>query len=92
MHDLERLLKKEFGLASSPNLVDPMEWFSAFSLIKNKDCAARSALIKLAMTPISVFSPDWFADPVDQTKLTAVSITNFWVGACLLAAERPGLP
>jgi hypothetical protein len=85
MHDLERLLKKEFGLSSSSNLVDPMEWFSAFSLVKNKDCAARSALIKLAMTPISVFPPDWFADPAAQTKPTAVSIANFWVGACLLA-------
>jgi hypothetical protein len=86
MHDLECLLKKEFGLASSRNLVDPMEWFSAFSLIKNKDCAARSELIKkLAMTPISVFSPDWFSDPVEQTKLAAVSIANVRVGAHLLA-------
>jgi hypothetical protein len=37
------------------------------------------------MPPISVFSPNWFADPAAQTKLTAVSITNFWVGAYLLA-------
>jgi hypothetical protein len=84
-HDLERLLRKEFGPASSPKLVDPQEWFSAFSLIKNKDWAARSTLIELAMTPNSVFSPYWFADPADQTKLTAVSIANFWVGAHLLA-------
>jgi hypothetical protein len=82
MYDLERHLRIKFGI-NTDKLVDPKDWVASFKTHR-KDQQARSTLIKLALTPITVFGKDWFVDTA-QTKLIASSITNFWVSAYRLA-------
>jgi hypothetical protein len=61
MHDLERHLRNKFGINTDKHLADPKEWMAAFKKHR-KDLPTRSTLIRLAITPISVFGPDCFAD------------------------------
>jgi hypothetical protein len=73
----------KFGIDTARNHADPKEWMAAFKLhISNKQ--VKDTLIKLAITPISVFTEEWFADP-KRSRLLASSVTNFWVGAYRLA-------
>jgi hypothetical protein len=79
MHDLERLYRSKLKLPKSPVEIDPLTWMKSFSTHKNNP-EVFSTVIKLAITPISVFSKDTFADP-KQKKLTSSAVTNFWAGA-----------
>ena len=58
MHDLENHFRRKFGITSSRSTVDPKEWAAGFNTIKDTAGKARDTLLKLAITPISVFSPD----------------------------------
>ena len=79
MHDLERLFRSKLNLPKSPVEIEPHTWLKAFSAHKNNP-EVFSTVIKLALTPISVFSKDTFADQ-KQKKLTSSAVTNFWAGA-----------
>lgn len=83
MHDEERRLKIAFGINSHGKLVEPKEWIRGFRLF-NKNKLTKSMLIKLALTPISVFAQDMFADK-SKTKLISCSVTNLWISAYILA-------
>ena len=84
MHDLERHLRNEFGIDTSKKHADPKVWMEGFIKIKHIAGTARNTLLKLAMTPISVFSAEWFVDSA-KTQLISSSVTNFWIGAYRLA-------
>jgi hypothetical protein len=79
MHDLERHLRIKLKLPNSPTEVDPKAWNKAF-LTHQTNHEVFATAVKLALTPISVFSKDMFADQ-KQKKLIASSVTNFWAGA-----------
>jgi hypothetical protein len=79
MHDLERHLRLKFGL----KVADAKEWMAGFKK-HSKDPKARHTLIRLAKTPLSVFTKDLFADP-KRTKLTTSSLTTFWLSAYRIA-------
>ena len=61
MHDLEQLLRSKLNLPKSPVEIEPHTWLKAFSAHTNNH-EVFSTVIKLALTPISVFSKDTFAD------------------------------
>jgi hypothetical protein len=84
MHDRERHLRLELGFDMSQKITHPKEWTTAFGKIKNTPGKARDTLLKLAVTPINVFSSDWFSDP-GRTKMISASVTNFWIGAYRIA-------
>jgi hypothetical protein len=79
MHDLKRRFRSKLKLPKSRVKIEPHTWLKAFSAHKNNP-EVFSTVIKLALTPISVFSKDTFADP-KQKKLTSSAVTNFWAGA-----------
>jgi hypothetical protein len=81
MHDRERHFRLKL-LVNSPQEADPNDWKLAFSTCKDR--TVRAIIIKLAITPISVFGEEWFADP-EQKRLKSSSATNFWIGAYRLA-------
>jgi hypothetical protein len=83
MHDKERRLKIIFGINAHGKLIDPKEWIDKFKRFgKNK--LAKSMLIKLALTPITVFAQDVFADE-SKTKLIPCLVTNLWISAYRIA-------
>ena len=80
MHDLERHLRIKFGLDATRHHVEPQAWKNAFNSIKDQPGKARDTLLRLALTPISVFNRECFQDDA-KTKLISSSIPNFWIGA-----------
>jgi hypothetical protein len=51
----------KFGIQSSIKLPDPKDWVAGFKN-HSQDKQARSILIQLAFTPISVSGDKWFED------------------------------
>jgi hypothetical protein len=84
MHDCERRLRIELGIDNSEKHIDPKKWLAAFANIQDTEGDARDTLLKLAMTPISIFGPEWFGNQ-ERTKMISSSVTNFWIGAYRLA-------
>ena len=86
LHDVEGRYRIKFGLKDSK---DPKDWMAGFHKFR-KDEKVRQLVIKLALTPISVFGKEWFADP-EQTKLKSCSLTILWVSVYRIAG-RPWAP
>ena len=79
MHDLERHLRTKLNLARSPVEIDPHSWSKA-SMEYRDNHEVFSTIVKLALTPISVFRKDMFSDHT-QKQLMASAVAHFWVGA-----------
>jgi hypothetical protein len=79
MHDLERHLRIKLQLAKSPSEVDPTAWLNAFTAHQNNH-KVFATVVKLALTPISVFSKDMFADP-KQKKIDRFVCHSFLGGS-----------
>jgi hypothetical protein len=84
MHDQEQKLKKTLGLKHTSNAVPIKDWITGFKK-SIKDPSVQAILIKLALTPITVFDQAFFAEQNEKTKLNSVSVTNFWIGAYRIA-------
>jgi hypothetical protein len=79
LHDVERFWQTKFKLKNGSSPVEPKTWVQIFKAHRS-DKALDAALIKLAITPLSVFSKDMFLDTKKQ-KLASSAVTTFWVGA-----------
>jgi hypothetical protein len=79
LHDVERFWRIKFKLANGNSPVEPKMWVQTFK-DHLSDKGLEAALIKLAITPLSVFSKDMFLDSKKQ-KLASSAVTTFWVGA-----------
>ena len=82
--DQEKPLKKTSGFVRASSAVSIKEWVAEFRK-NNEDPTAQAALIKIALTPVSVFDQGFFAEQIEKTKLNSTSVTSFWIGARRIA-------
>jgi hypothetical protein len=84
MHDQERHLRIKFKINKAITEVTPKMWTDGFKQHRH-DPATLAIFIKLALTPLTVFDSEWFADLEAQNKLLSSSATNLWASAYRLA-------
>jgi hypothetical protein len=84
MHDQERHLRIKFKINKAVKEVTPKMWIDGFKKHR-QDPATVTIIIKLALTPLTVFDDEWFADKETQNMLLASSVTNLWASAYRLA-------
>jgi hypothetical protein len=77
MHDQERHLQIKFKINKAITEVTPKMWTDGFKQHRH-DPATLAIFIKLALTPLTVFDSEWFADLEAQNKLLSSSVTNLW--------------
>ena len=84
MHDQEKKFKRKFGINKHLKIVPTKDWIAGFKKHLD-DPITRAAVIKLAITPITVFDSHHFSDKSGKTKLHSISITTFWIAAYRIA-------